>query len=243
MAADFEDENPVATLLSRRSAPDLVGGLRLPEISDGPVVVVYGEGRPGSRAINGNVLTLLIGALCVLISGIVTINAVRSGNFDLNNVMGIVLPLVIGAFIAGPSLLRAKGGTLQWTRRAELRADEVVVTDKTGSTEVRWSEPLAAYRDIHQAFVHLSSPDGEGDGLTLETVTLRHRDRGKDIYVLGTKKTVMGGMNFSDMVRAGREGRKADVEAAFGDTRNPQVEAIVAALVERTGLPLTQDLD
>lgn len=51
-----------------------------------------------------------------------------------------------------------------------------------------------------------------------------------------------GGMNFFDMGKPGREGRKEDVTGAVGDTRNAAVEALVAVVIQEAGLLLVQKL-
>ena len=241
MPDDTNPTNPVADLLARNSAPDLIGGAGMPELTSGPIVANYGVGQPGSKRASGAMIPLFIGAGLLVVSLIAGISLLRSGSPSLNNVMPVVLPLFIAAFIAGPALFRAKQGTLQWQRYAEIHADRVEVTDVSGDGQVKWSEPISAFQDILHGFTWISSGDGEGSGLDLEVVLLRHRDPSKVIYLSGTKKTVMGGMSFSEMVQAGRDGRKADVEAAVGDTRNPQVDAFVAELASRTGLSVTQD--
>lgn len=235
--------NPVAALLAKTSAPDLVGGTLMPSASARPFLAQYGVGKPGSGRITGAMVPLIIGAGLVLVSVVVAINVVIAGAVNMNSGMGIGLPLVIAAFIAGPSLFRAKDGTLQWRREARIYTDRVDVTDTAGDHSVVWTAPISEYMDIHQSFRWIPSPDGEGSGLELEIVLLRHPSPAKTIYVSGTRKQNMGGMNFMDMVQAGREGRKDDVMAAVGDTRNPAVEALVAALAEETGLPLVQDFD
>lgn len=234
--------NPVADLLARRPAPELVGGLAIPDLRARPVTLRYGEGKPGVTALSRATLPLFLGGFLVLLSLIVAFNVIRLGEMSLNGGMGIFLPLVIAAFVAGPALLRARAGTLQWQREARIFADRVEVSDHVGEEHITWSAPIGDFKDVHQSFTWLPARNGEGDGLELEVVQLRHADPGKSIYVAGTRKVTMGGMSFSDMVRAGREGRKEEVAAAVGDTRNPAVEAMVADLVELTGLPLTQDL-
>ncbi|QXT38783.1 hypothetical protein [Gymnodinialimonas ceratoperidinii] len=233
--------NPVLDLLARTPAPELVGGLSIPDLRARPITVRYGEGKPGISALSGATLPLFLGAVLVLLSFIVVINVIRLGEVSLNAGMGIVLPLVIAAFVAGPALLRARAGNLQWRREASIFADRVEVSDRTGEHDVSWSAPLSEFKDVHQAFTYIPARNGEGDGLELEVVHLRHPEAGKSIYVSGTRKVTMGGMSFSDMIKAGREGRKEEVTAAVGDTRNPAVEALVAELVELTGLPLTPD--
>lgn len=235
--------NPVADLLARSPAPDLVGGTLVPSVSVRPIVAQYGVGKPGSGRLTGAMVPLIIGAGLILLSAIIAVSVLISGEINMNSGMGIGLPLFIAAFIAGPALFKAKSGVLQWRRVAEIHADKVVVADTAGPETAVWSAPMSEYRDIHQSFLYVPSPDGEGSGLELEVVLLRHRDPAKTIYVSGTRKQTLGGMNFMDMVQAGREGRKDDVIAAVGDTRNPAVEALVAALVEETGLSLVQEFD
>lgn len=239
---DQPTANPVLDLLARQEAFDVVGGTLLPDATARPIVARYGQGKPGSRAITGAMVPLIIGAVLVLISLIVLITTLRAGEASMNAMMGIGLPLLIAAFVAGPALFRAKSGTLQWRREAQIYGDRVEVIDTAADGSVTWSAPLSEYTDIYHRFVHLPSPNGDGDGLDLEVVMLRHADRAKSIYVSGTRKTTMGAMSFADMVKAGKEGRKDDVVAAVGDTRNPAVEALVAALVRETGLALVQDL-
>ncbi|ABD54707.1 hypothetical protein [Jannaschia sp. CCS1] len=235
--------NPVADLLAKHAAPDLVGGTILPSVSARPFVADYGVGKPGSGRLTGAMIPLIIGAVLILVSVIVAANALRAGEVTMNSGMGIALPLFIAAFVAGPAVVKAKEGTLQWRRVAEIHADKVVVADRVGDQTAAWIAPISEYRDVHQSFMYIPSPDGDGSGLELEVVLLRHPDPAKTIYVSGTRKQNMGGMSFMDMVQAGREGRKDEVVAATGDTRNPAVEALVAALVEETGLPLVQDFD
>ncbi|MBY4891586.1 hypothetical protein KUL25_02265 [Rhodobacteraceae bacterium N5(2021)] len=241
MPRTSDPKNPVMDLLARSSAPTLVGGTLLPEASARPFVAQYGVGRPGSGKTTGAMVPLIIGAGLVLLSLIVAISALRNGGVTMNSGMGIGLPLVIAAFIAGPALFRAKDGTRQWRRTAQIFADRVEVTDTAGSVTATWTAPISEYTDVHQSYVWLSSPDGDGDGLELEVILLRHPDPAKTIYVSGTRKVILGNMSFSDMVKAGREGRKDDVVAAAGDTRNLQVEALVDALTKETGLSLVQD--
>ncbi|MEJ6391690.1 hypothetical protein V8J82_00395 [Gymnodinialimonas sp. 2305UL16-5] len=241
MTGDAQIKNPVAEMLSRKAAPDLIGGIRPPHLGAGPVHVEYGQGKPTALNLTGPIVQLAIAGIVLLIGVIITINVVASGNYDLNNVMGIILPLFIAIFIGAPALGRALKGTLYWTRRAAIHPDRVEVVDNSSGTEIRWSAPISEYRDIYHGFMWLTAGDGEGDGLDIEAVMLRHPDQSKTIYVSGTRKTTMGGMNFMDMVQAGREGRKADVEAAVGDTRNPQIEALVAHLAQETGLRVTTD--
>lgn len=241
MSTETLSENPVAAMLARQAAPDLIGGIRPPRTVEGTVTVEYGEAKPTMRNLTGPIVRLVIAGFVLLIGVIIAINVVISGNYDLNNVMGIILPIFIAGFIGLPSLFRAGKGTLFWTRRATIHPDRVEVVDNASGTEVAWTAPISEYRDIHHGVMWVSAGDGDGGGFDLETVILRHPDQSKNIYVSGTRKQMMGGMSFADMVQAGREGRKADVEAAVGDTRNPQVEAVVAALAEGTGLPLTQE--
>lgn len=236
-----EHANPVAELLAKTAAPDLVGGAAMPSATARPFVANYGEGKPGSGRVTGEMMPLIIGAGLVLLALIVAGNAMRVGEVTMNSGVGIGLSLVIAGFIGGPALFRAKDGTLQWRREAQIFADRVEVTDIAGDQTATWIAPIAEYSDIYQSFMWLPARDGEGDGVELEVVLLRHRDPAKTIYVSGTRKASMGGMSFADMVKAGREGRKEDVTAAVGDTRNPAVEALVAALVQETGLPLVQD--
>lgn len=243
MSVPPDTSNPVADLLAKTSAPDLVGGALTPSLHARPFLAQYGVGKPGSGRITGAMVPLFIGAALVLVSLVVAISVLRGGGLNLNSGMGIGLPLLIAAFIAGPALFRAKDGTLQWRREARIFPDRVEVTDTAGDQTATWTAPMSDYTDVHQSFVWLASPDGEGDGLDLEVVLLRHPDPSKTIYVSGSRKAKMGGMSFADMVQAGREGRKDDVVAAVGDTRNPAVEALVAALVAETGLPLVQDFD
>ncbi|GAB5446580.1 hypothetical protein [Gymnodinialimonas sp.] len=236
-----DTSNPVAELLSKHAAPDLVGGTLLPSASARPIVARYGVGNPGSGRITGAMVPLIIGAGLVLVSLIVGVNVLRAGEVNLNSGMGIGLPLFIAAFIAGPALLRAKSGTLQWRRAARIHGDRVEVTDTAGDQTTTWTAPITEYTDVHQSFYWVSSRDGDGGGAEIEVVLLRHPDPAKTIYVSGTPKQNMGGMSFLDMVQAGREGRKDDVMAVVGDTRNPQVEAFIEVLTAETGLRLVQD--
>lgn len=242
-AMSSPSSNPVADLLARHAAPDLVGGVVLPSASARPIVAEYGVGKPGSGRLTGAMVPLIIGGVLIVVSAIFAINAVIAGSVNMNSGMAIVLPLVIAAFIAVPALFKTKEGVLQWRRVAEIHAGKVIVADTAGDQTAAWIAPISNYHDVHQSFMFLGSGTGEGDGQEFEVVLLRHPDPAKTIYVSGTRKQTMGGMSFRDMVQAGKEGRKEDVMAATGDTRNPAVEALVAALVDETGLPLVQSFD
>ncbi len=234
-----EENVSVEDLLSRVPALVRIGGVSIPTSRELPLHVSYGEGQPGSGRVTRPMVPLVIGGVLCVLGLVFLVQILRAGGGDMNLTMAVILCFGIAAFIGGPALFKMRQGRLQWTRTAEIGPDMVRVTDRTDAASTEWAEPISAYSDIYHRFERLDG--GETRDVQLEVVELRHPNPGRTIYVLGTRKTAMGGMSFADMVQAGRDGRKADVEAAVGDTRNPQVEAVVAALAEGTGLPLTQE--
>ena len=238
---------PVEKLLAETPAQYIIGGIN-PRVEGAlPWSISYGLGKPGSKSWRPNSATtpfFIAGAFGLLFVAITVSNSMDR-SLTTPEILGGVVILAVLVGLIFPQLYRRSKGALQWSRKVVINADTVRVTDKGDTETVLWEEPLSAYRDIHHSVQSIGAGDSGTAGGTrvteLDVVELRHANQGRTIYLRGTKRNMLGGMNVMEIIQAGREGRKDDVRAAVGNAHNPEFQAYLNNLSEQLGLPVTRD--
>ena len=153
-----------------------------------------------------------------------------------------VIAAVLVLFVL-PRLRKTAAARARWLREVKIADGMVRVTDRQGGETVTWSEPLAAYRDVHVRIAQRAIRRGSGPGGSrneVEVAELRHPDPGRTLYLHGSVPTGTGGMDPMDLIRAGYEGRIDEVKDAVGNRVNPVFEAYVADFGAQLSLPVTR---
>ncbi|MBY6199974.1 hypothetical protein KUV65_01240 [Maritalea mobilis] len=239
--------NKVETLLTDLPAAERIGPM--PRLNPGarPWRWSYGAGAPGRSAFRLNAATapLVFGVFMAVLLVAILVANLSNGVLDGGQLRAAGLIVIVLLVLVGPHTRRKMNGTLQWRREVEITKRKVRVTDRSGKAVETWKEPLSAYRDIHHRIGHVTGFDPSGVGsskaVPLDVIELRHPDPGRTIYLHGSAQTSTGGMSPMDMIRAGRKGRREEVEAAVGSTRNPRVEALLRQLERELGMPVTRE--
>ena len=153
---------------------------------------------------------------------------------------------VVFAVLLGPKLWTALQGGATWRRSARLSGDAVEATDTMKGRTETWRAPLSEYEGIAHRIGSASGVPASGAAAKVvryDILEMVHPDPGRTIPLWKRPRTGTGGLSMADMIRAGREGRKEEVETALNSPRNPQLRAFAERAAAVTGLPLLSDPD
>ena len=192
-----------------------------------------------------NRVFLLFGLFVAALAAIVVGGAVMDG-MESTQLLAFVTIGVVFAVLLGPRLWTALRGGATWRRSVRILDGAVEATDTMRGRAVTWRAPLSEYEGIAHRIGTASGVPASGVATKVvrhDILELVHPDPGRTIPLWKRPRTATGGMGMAEMIRAGREGRKEEVEAALNSTRNPQLRAFAERAAAATGLPLLCDPD